>query len=94
MKKKEFVFFLVIEIIIALIAMGQLFFGIGIWAYFISALVFAAVITPFFIRLKKETDESKKEKIRTYILRVMLIPTAIALLVAILFVIAVVLHLV
>lgn len=79
MKKTPFTILIVIEIIAGLIAMGLLLSDLGIGSYLFAAVVFAAVLFPFFRRLKGETDESKKAKIRRNILLVMLIPSVIAI---------------
>jgi hypothetical protein len=53
---------MVIESTFALISMGLLFSRIGAVIYPISLLIFAAVLAPFCIRLRKEPDEAKKER--------------------------------
>jgi O-antigen/teichoic acid export membrane protein len=79
MKKTSFTILLVIEIIAGLIAVGLLLSDLGALSYLIGIAIFAVVLLPFFMRLKKENNESRKEKIRRNILLVMLIPTVIAL---------------
>lgn len=83
MKKTPFIIFLVIELFAGLIAMGLLFSDVGTFIYLIAAVVFAAVLIPFFLRLNKETDELKKAKIRRNMLLIMLIPTIVAILVVV-----------
>lgn len=79
MKKTSFTILLVIEIIAGLIAVGLLLSDLGALSYLIGIAIFAVVLLPFFVCLKKANNESKKEKIRRNILLVMLIPTVIAL---------------
>lgn len=79
MKKTSFTILLVIEIIAGLIAVGLLLSDLGALSYLIGIAIFAVVLSPFFMCLKRENDESRKEKIRRNILLVMLIPTVIAL---------------
>lgn len=79
MKKSSFTILLIIEIIAGLLAFGLLLSDLGGLSYLIGIAVFAVVLLPFFARLKKETNESRKAKIRRNILLVMLIPMAIAL---------------
>ena len=78
MKKTPFIILIAIEIIAGLIAVGLLLSDLGVFSYLLGIAVFALVLFPFFIRLKKENDESKKEKIRRNMLLVMLIPSVIA----------------
>ena len=79
MKKSPFTILLIIEIIAGLIAVGLLLSDLGVASYLIGIAVFAVVLFPFFMCLKKENDESKKEKIRRNMLLVMLIPSIIAI---------------
>ena len=79
MKKSPFTILLIIEIIAGLIAVGLLLSDLGVASYLIGIAVFAVVLFPFFMRLKKENDESKKEKIRRNMILVMLIPSIIAI---------------
>ena len=62
----------------ALVSMGLLFSDMGAIIYLFAAVVFAAVLAPFAIRLKKEPDEAKKRKIRRNMALVLLIPIVIA----------------
>ena len=79
MTKDMFIFLMGFTTILALISMGLLFSDVGAVIYPISLAIFAAVQAPFFIRLKKETDEAKKKKIRRIMVLIMLIPIAVAL---------------
>ena len=79
MKKTTFTILLIIEIIAGLIAVGLLLSDLGALSYLIGIAIFAVVLLPFFMRLKKENDESRKEKIRRNIFLVMLTPMVIAL---------------
>lgn len=79
MNKSSFNILLIIEIIAGLISVGLLLSDLGGFSYLIGMAVFAVVLLPFFVCLKKAKNESKKAKIRRNILLVMLIPTVIAL---------------
>ena len=78
MKKDLFVVVMIIEGLMALVSMGLLFSDMGAIIYLFAAAVFAAVLAPFAIRLKKEPDEAKKRKIRRNMALVLLIPIVIA----------------
>ena len=78
MKKDLFVVVMIIEGLMALVSMGLLFSDMGAIIYLFAAVVFAAVLAPFAIRLKKEPDEAKKRKIRRNMALVLLIPIVIA----------------
>ena len=62
MKQNTCIGVMVIESTFALISMGLLFSDIGAVIYPISLLIFAAVLAPFYIRLREESDEAKKKK--------------------------------
>ena len=79
MSKKVFTFFMVVETLADLVAMGLLFSDVGALIYPISLALFAAVLAPFYLRLKKATDEAKKRKIRLGMVLIMLIPGAVAI---------------
>ena len=79
MNKDMFTFLMGVTTIVALLAMGLLFSNVGALIYPISLALFAAVQAPFFIRLKKEEDETKKRKIRRNMVLIMLVPIAVAL---------------
>ena len=79
MKKGIFIILFVIELFVALIMMGWMFADIGAVIYLIVLAVFAAVLSPLFKKLKKETDEDKKRKIRRKIVLILFVPSAIAL---------------
>jgi tellurite resistance protein TehA-like permease len=78
MKKETFIAVMITEGIVALVSMGLLFSDVGAVIYLIALAVFAAVLAPFFIRLRKEPDEAKKRKIRRNMALVLLIPIAVA----------------
>ena len=78
MKKETFIAVMITEGIVALVSMGLLFSDVGAVIYLIALAVFAAVLAPFFIRLRKEADEEKKRKIRRNMALVLLIPIAVA----------------
>lgn len=78
MKKDTFIVVMIIEGLAALISMGLLFSDVGAAIYLIALAVFAAVLTPFYVRLRKEPDEAKRRKIRRTMALVLLIPIAAA----------------
>ena len=78
MKQNTCIGVLVIESSFALISMVLLFSVIGAVIYPISLQIFAAVLAPFYIRLREESDEAKKRKIRRNMALVLLIPIVIA----------------
>ena len=79
MKKETFIVVMIVELLVALIAMGRLFSDVGALIYPISLAIFAAVLAPFFIRLKKEPDEEKRRKIRRNMALVLVVPIAVAI---------------
>ena len=79
MKKIPFVILMVIELLAALLAAGMLFADLGAVIYLIAILVYAAVLAPFFVRMKKTAEEEKKKKIRRNILLIPLIPIGVAI---------------
>ena len=79
MKKIPFVILMVIELLAALLAAGMLFADLGAVIYLIAILVYAAVLAPFFVRMKKTAEEEKKKKIRRNILLLPLIPIGVAI---------------
>ena len=78
MKKDTFIVVMLTEGLVALVSMGLLFSDMGAVIYPISLAIFAAVLAPFYIRLRKEPDEAKKRKIRRNMALVLLIPIVIA----------------
>ena len=88
MNRNTFIFTMVFEGFFAFAAMGLLFSDMGAVIYLISAVVFGAVLAPFAIRLKKETDEAKKMKIRRNMALILLLPIVAGLAAIILVVIA------
>ena len=78
MKQNTCIGVMVIESTFALISMGLLFSDVGTLIYPISLAIFAAVLSPFYLRLKKAEDEEKKRKIRRNMALVLLIPIVIA----------------
>ena len=79
MKKASFTILFIIEIILGLISVGLMLSDLGGFSYLIGMAIFAVVLLPFFVCLKRANSELKKEKIRRNILLVMLIPSAIAI---------------
>ena len=53
MKKDAFIVWLTVELLMGMACMGLLLNSLGAWCYLIAAVIFAAVLTPFFIKLKK-----------------------------------------
>lgn len=88
MKKETFIVVVIVEVLVALIAMGLLFSDVGALIYPISLAIFSAVLAPFFIRLKKESNEEKRRKIRRNMVLVMLLPIFAAIATIVLVVIA------
>ena len=74
MKKEIFVPVMIAEVLADLLSMGLLFSDVGAMIYPISLALFAAVLSPFYLRLKKETEETKKRKLRLWMVLIMLIP--------------------
>lgn len=79
MKKVPFCILLTIELLVGLIAMGLLLSNIGAFSYLVAGVVFAAALTPFFLKLKKTEEEAQKAKIRRNMFLVMLLPIAAAM---------------
>ena len=78
MKKDSFILLFSVELLLAMACMGLLMSDLQELCYLIAIAIFAPVLTPFFIKLKKTEEEEKKQKIRRNILLVLLIPIAIA----------------
>ena len=78
MKQNTFMGVMVIESIFALISMGLLFSDVGALIYPISLAIFAAVLAPFYLALKKTEEEAKKRKLRLCMVLLMLIPIVTA----------------
>ena len=78
MKKDTFIVVMIIEGIVALVSMGLLFSDVGALIYPISLAIFAAVLAPFCLALKKTEEEAKKKKIRLWMALLMLIPIVVA----------------
>ena len=79
MKKKTCIVLMVVETLAALVSMGLLFSDMGAMISPVSLALFAAVLSPFYLRLKKETDEKKKRKLRLWMVLIMLIPIVAAI---------------
>ena len=79
MKKENFIVVVIVEVLVALIAMCLLFSDVGALIYPISLAIFSAVLAPFFIRLKKESNEEKRRKIRRNMALVLVVPIAVAI---------------
>ena len=78
MTRKSFISLMVIEGFFALISMGLLCSDMGVVIYPISLTIFAVVLAPFCLWLKKTEDEGKKRKIRLYMVLLLLIPIVVA----------------
>lgn len=74
MKKGTFVPVMIAEVLADLVSMGLLFSDVGALIYPISLAIFAAVLAPFYLRMKKEPEEAKKRKLRLGMVLIMLIP--------------------
>ena len=91
MKKTLFIICFIIEVISALIFTGLLLSFLGAFSYLVGAAVIGAVLTPFFIRLKRTEDEAKKKRIRGIISLITLAPTVIGIIVVVAVVVAMIL---
>ena len=78
MKKETFIPVMIAEVLADLVSMGLLFSDIGALIYPISLALFAAVLAPFYLRMKKEPEEVKKRKLRLWMVLIMLIPMLVA----------------
>lgn len=78
MTKNSFISLMVIEGFFSLVSMGLLCSDLGAVIYPISLAVFAVVLAPFFVWLKKTEDEAKKRKIRLYMVLLLLLPIVVA----------------
>ena len=88
MKKETFVLVMIVEGFAALVSMGLLFSDVGALIYLISLALFAVVLAPFWLCLRKEQDEEKKKKIRRNMALVLLLPIVAAIVAIVLVVIA------
>ena len=88
MKKDTFVVVMIIEGLAALVSMGLLFSDVGALIYPISLAIFAAVLAPFYLGLKRAEEEAKKRKIRLWMAMIMLIPIVVAIVAVVLVVTA------
>ena len=79
MKKDTFLVVMIVEGFAALVSMGLLFSDVGALIYPISLAIFAAVLAPFYLRLKRTDEEAKKRKIRLWMALLMLIPIVAAI---------------
>ena len=87
MKKDIFTVVIIVEVLAALVSMGLLFSDVGAMIYPISLAIFAAVLAPFYLRMKK-AEETKKRKIRLWMVLIMSIPIVAAIAAIMLVVIA------
>lgn len=86
MNRNTFVCLMIIESFFALVSMGLLFSDVGAAIYPISLAIFAAVLAPLFLWLKKANEETKKRKIRLWMVLIMLLPI-VAAMIAVLYVV-------
>ena len=78
MGKTTFAVLMFVETLVALISMGLLFSFVGAMIYPISLVIFAAVLSPFYLRMKKAEDVEKR-KIRLRMVLIMSIPIVVAI---------------
>ena len=86
MTKSTFIALMIIETLFALVSMGLLFSDVGAMIYPISMAIFAVVLAPFWLWLKKTQEEAKKRKIRVCMVLIMLLPI-VAAMIAVLYVV-------
>ena len=79
MNRNTFVCLMIIESFFALVSMGLLFSDVGAAIYPISLAIFAVVLAPFCLWLKKTDEEAKKRKIRLWMALIMLLPIVAAI---------------
>ena len=79
MNRNTFVCLMIVESFFALVSMGLLFSDVGALIYPISLAIFAAVLAPFYLWLKKTDEEAKKRKIRLWMALIMLLPVVAAM---------------
>ena len=87
MAKTTFAVLMVVETLAALISMGLLFSDVGAMIYPISIAIFAAVLAPFYLWMRK-AEEAKKRKIRLWMVLIMSIPIVVAVATVVMLVIA------
>lgn len=87
MAKTTFAVLMIVETLAALISMGLLFSDVGAMIYPISIAIFAAVLAPFYLWMKK-AEEAKKRKIRLWMVLIMSIPIVVAIATVVMVVIA------
>lgn len=88
MTKNTFIVVMIGETLLALASMGLLFSDVGAAIYPISLAIFAVVLAPFCLWLKKTGEETKKRKIRLWMALIMLLPI-VAAMIAVLYVVTV-----
>ena len=86
MNRNTLIFLLFFEGFFALASMGLLFSDVGALIYPISLAIFALVLAPFYLRLRREPEEAKRRKIRRNMALLLLLPI-VAALAAIIFVV-------
>ena len=86
MTKSTFITLMIVETLVALVSMGLLFSDVGALIYPISLAIFAVVLAPFYLWLKKTDEEAKKRKIRLWMVLIMLLPI-VAAMIAVLYVV-------
>lgn len=92
MTKNAFVAVMIVETLLALVSMGLLFSDVGAAIYPISLALFAVVLAPFYLWLKKTDEEAKKRKIRLWMALIMLLPIVATMITVLYFVTALMLY--
>ena len=92
MKGSTFKTFFTVEVIVALIAMGLMFSDLGAIVYVLSAILFAAVLVPLLVAIKRADSEAKKKRLRLIIVLLTGIPIVVAVALIICVVVALLLY--
>ena len=64
MNKRNFAIAMAIEIPIAFVVLTLLLNNMSDWVFYVAWAIFAVVVSSLFVFLKKQKDETKKEKLR------------------------------
>ena len=73
MNKRNFAIAMAIEVPIAFVVLTLLLNNMSDWIFYVAWAIFAVVVSALFVFLKREKDETKKEKLRRKIALSMLI---------------------
>ena len=79
MKKGTFIPVMIAEVLADLVSMGLLFSDVGAMIYPISLALFAVVLSPFYLWMKRATEEGTKRKMRLWMVLIMLLPMLAAI---------------